>query len=370
MSTNLSIEQLQSATVIDQDGDKIGDVGQVYVDDATGDPSWVTVRTGLFGTKETFIPLDRAQSDANGLRVPYEKKFVKDAPNMDEDEHLSPEQEAELYRYYGLDGGTGGDAGRDTGRSGTAGVGTGTAAGVGTGTGTASDRTGTEGEYTDVDRDGTRAGLTGTGDTAGYATPGTGRVDDARTTGTSGVDADAVGTSGYTADLRDPDTATTGTATPAGTAGLTDADRHGHDDLGDEEIVRREERLRVGTETRETGRLRLRKHVVTENQTVTVPVEREEVTIEREPIADGEAHTGGTIGTDEEQTITLREEVPVVDKEVVDAERIVVHRDTVHDEQTVSGEVRHEEVDVDQDATTGLTDADRTDTRRPDTDRY
>ncbi|GGC94288.1 hypothetical protein GCM10011512_21630 [Tersicoccus solisilvae] len=367
MSTNLSIEQLQSATVIDQDGDKIGDVGQVYVDDATGDPSWVTVRTGLFGTKETFIPLDRAQSDANGVRVPYEKKFVKDAPNMNEDEHLSPEQEAELYRYYGLDAGTGSDAGRDTGRSGTAGVGTGTAAG------TASDRTGTEGEYTDIDRDGTRAGLTDTGDTtgtAGYASPGTGRLDDGRTTGTSGVDADAVGTSGYTADLRDPDTATTGTATTAGTAGLAETDRAGHDDLGDESIVRREERLRVGTETRETGRLRLRKHVVTENQTVTVPVEREEVTIEREPIADGESHTGGTIGTDEEQTITLTEEVPVVEKEVVDAERINVHRDTVQDEQSVSGEIRKEEIDVDQDGTTGLTDADRTGTRRPDTDRY
>lgn len=126
MSTNLSIEQLQSATVVDQDGDKIGDVGRVYVDDATGEPNWVTVRTGLFGTKETFIPLDRAESDANGVRVPYEKRFVKDAPNMDEDEHLSPEQEAELYRYYGLNAGSGAVAGMVTGRDADVGRATGT----------------------------------------------------------------------------------------------------------------------------------------------------------------------------------------------------------------------------------------------------
>ena len=111
MANNMSIEDLQRSTVIDQDGDKVGKVGQVYLDDATGQPNWVTVNTGLFGGNETFIPLDEATQDGDDLRVPYTKAFIKDAPNLDADSHVDESQEDELYRYYGLQGG--GDRVRD-----------------------------------------------------------------------------------------------------------------------------------------------------------------------------------------------------------------------------------------------------------------
>ena len=111
MANNISIEDLQRSTVIDQDGDKVGKVGQVYLDDATGQPNWVTVNTGLFGGSETFIPLDEATQDGDDLRVPYTKAFIKDAPNLDADSHVDESQEDELYRYYGLQGG--GDQVRD-----------------------------------------------------------------------------------------------------------------------------------------------------------------------------------------------------------------------------------------------------------------
>lgn len=107
-----------------------------------------------------------------------------------------------------------------------------------------------------------------------------------------------------------------------------------------------EEQLNVGTETREAGRVRLRKHVVTEQKTVTVPVQREEVRIEREPIREGQ--TGGEISEDE-QVVTLNEEVPVVDTQTVATERVGLQKDVVRDEQQVRGEVRREEVDVDHD---------------------
>ena len=75
------------------------------LDDATGQPNWVTVNTGLFGGNETFIPLDEATQDGDDLRVPYTKAFIKDAPNLDADSHVDESQEDELYRYYGLQAG-------------------------------------------------------------------------------------------------------------------------------------------------------------------------------------------------------------------------------------------------------------------------
>ena len=108
----VTTEQVQNlidrkATVHAQDGAKIGTVGQVFLDDETSTPNWVTVKTGLFGTSETFVPLDRATVRGDEVHVPYTKDVVKDAPRVDVDQHLSVEEEDELYRYYGLESGAG-----------------------------------------------------------------------------------------------------------------------------------------------------------------------------------------------------------------------------------------------------------------------
>lgn len=112
-----------------------------------------------------------------------------------------------------------------------------------------------------------------------------------------------------------------------------------------------EERLDVGTERRETGRARLRKYVVTEHVTQTVPVQREEVRLEREPITDanaGDATSGQDI-SEAEHEVVLHEERPVVDKETVPVERVRLGTETVTDEETVSEDVRKERVDVEGD---------------------
>jgi len=116
-------------------------------------------------------------------------------------------------------------------------------------------------------------------------------------------------------------------------------------------MTRSEERLNVGTQTREAGRARLRKHVVTEQQTVSVPVTREEVTIDREPITDanvGEAMDGPAI-SEEEHEVTLRAERPVVEKEAVPVERVRLGTETRTEHETVGGEVRKEQIEVDAD---------------------
>ena len=100
-----SVPSLLGSTVRDTAGDKIGKVGQVYLDDTTGMPEWVTVRTGLFGTRESFVPLAAARVEGDELVVDVPKDRVGEAPQIDEDGHLSEEQEAELYRYYGVDPG-------------------------------------------------------------------------------------------------------------------------------------------------------------------------------------------------------------------------------------------------------------------------
>lgn len=246
--------------VVDSDGDKIGSVGQIYVDDHTGNPSWVTVNTGLFGSSESFAPLEGARLEGNDVHVGHSKAKIKDAPNVAPDGHLSEQEEAELYRYYGISAG-------------------------------------------------------------GYAT-------DEHTTGTTG-DYDSTRTD------YDSDRATVGHDTSGPTT--------------DDAMTRSEEQLHVGTERREAGRARLRKFVVTENVTKTVPVQREEVRIEREPITDAnrdEALAGPAI-SEEEHEVVLHEERPVVEKEAVPVERVRLDKETVTEQHTVNEEVRKEQIDTD-----------------------
>lgn len=95
-------DDLYNSDVVDRDGKKIGGVGQVYLDDKTGNPTWVTVKTGLFGTKENFVPLAHADLNDGQIKVPYSDSMVKDAPTVDPDRHLDADEEADLYKYYGI----------------------------------------------------------------------------------------------------------------------------------------------------------------------------------------------------------------------------------------------------------------------------
>jgi uncharacterized protein (TIGR02271 family) len=144
------------------------------------------------------------------------------------------------------------------------------------------------------------------------------------------------------------------------TTGRTDTDRDtvGHDTSGpttDDAMTRSEEELRVGTRQREAGRARLRKYVVTENVTKTVPVTREEVRIEREPITDanrGDALDGPDI-SEEEHEVVLHEDEVVVDKQTVAKERVRLGTETVTEDQQVSEEVRKEQIQTEGDTDAG-----------------
>jgi uncharacterized protein (TIGR02271 family) len=128
----------------------------------------------------------------------------------------------------------------------------------------------------------------------------------------------------------------------------------GHDTSGpttDDAMTRSEEELRVGTAQRERGRARLRKYVVTEEVQQTIPVRREEVRVEREPITDANVDqaTAGPEISDEEHEVTLHEEEAVVEKRTVPKERVRLEKDTVTDEQTISEQVRKEEIEAEGD---------------------
>ena len=117
----------------------------------------------------------------------------------------------------------------------------------------------------------------------------------------------------------------------------------------DDAMTRSEEELRVGKTERETGRARLRKYVVTDQVTETVPVKREEIRVEREPITDANVDraTEGPELSEEEHEVVLHEEEVVADKRVVPKERVRLDKDVEVDERTVSEDVRREEIDVD-----------------------
>ena len=102
--TTDQIDGITDGNVVSTDGDKIGGIGQIYLDDNTGEPNWVTVKTGLFGTSESFVPLDGADLRGGDIVVKYDKATVKDAPRVDADGSITPEEEDALYSYYGLGG--------------------------------------------------------------------------------------------------------------------------------------------------------------------------------------------------------------------------------------------------------------------------
>lgn len=271
--------------VLGQDGKKIGKIGQVYLNDATGDPEWVTAHTGLFGGGESFIPLEHATLQGDDVTVPYTKDQVKDAPHSnDVDGSLEVDQEADLYRHYGM----------------------------------ADPYAGQEQSQQLYDQD---------------------------------VDAAAQGS------VEDADVETSTHRDESGDVG--------HDTSGantDDAITRSEERLHVGTRQQEAGKARLRKYIVTEQQTTTVPVSHDEVHVTREPITEdnvGDALSGGDL-TEEEHEVTLHSDQVVTDKETVPVERIRLDTETVTEQQEVTEDVRKEQVEFDGDdtITSGRTDRD------------
>lgn len=101
--THEQAQQLHTGRVLTATGGKVGSIGQVYLDDMTGEPSWVTAQTGLFGRSESFVPLQGARLDGADVIVDYDEDTIKNAPRIDPDGHLEPPEEDALYRYYDLD---------------------------------------------------------------------------------------------------------------------------------------------------------------------------------------------------------------------------------------------------------------------------
>jgi hypothetical protein len=90
-------------TVIDRDGEKIGTLKEIYLDESER-PSWGSVHTALFGLRETLVPLVEAAPEGDRLRLPYPRDHVNDAPGADPDVQLEPEDEERLYRHYEIGG--------------------------------------------------------------------------------------------------------------------------------------------------------------------------------------------------------------------------------------------------------------------------
>ena len=115
----------------------------------------------------------------------------------------------------------------------------------------------------------------------------------------------------------------------------------------DDAMTRSEEELAVGKTQREAGRARLRKYVVTENVTETVPVQREQVRVEREPVTDATVDQAAI--SEEEVELPLREEEVVAQKRVVPKERVRLEKDTVTEEQQVSEQHSKEQIEQEGD---------------------
>jgi uncharacterized protein (TIGR02271 family) len=103
MPDSNTVRAWEGRTMVDRDGTPVGSIRAIYLDDRTGRPEWALVNTGLFGTRASFVPLSQAAETGGNVQVPYDKRLIKDAPNVDVDQHLSEGEERQLWRHYGLD---------------------------------------------------------------------------------------------------------------------------------------------------------------------------------------------------------------------------------------------------------------------------
>ncbi|MFG2893055.1 PRC and DUF2382 domain-containing protein [Streptomyces sp. NPDC048248] len=302
-------QDLTGLHVVDEEGAKVGTVQQVYRDDATNAPEWITVRTGLFGMKETFVPLAGARRTEGELRVPHTKDRIKEAPRIDAEGHLDPSEEAELYRHYGLTrpGAGGPAAGGDTSRSDTV-MTAGPEAGMSAGARGKSMGESPQGRPMEGERN-------------KLVTEPPARTDRPM----AGAGAGSMATS----------------------RGRDEGDAMSKEQM--EEIVLSEEQMQIGTEEHESGRAHLRKHVVTEEVHRTVPVSHEEVRMVRERITDEEREAGSTTSKlgDGEVEVVLHEEQAVISKRTVPVERVHLETERVTEQQDINTEIRKEELEFD-----------------------
>ena len=104
MADTNRIEDLANATAYDVDGEKLGGVKDVYVNDTTGQPDFVSVNHGLFGGGDSIVPLRGHTLRDGELHLAFPKDRVEDAPELDENGHLTTEDQDAFYRHYGLEG--------------------------------------------------------------------------------------------------------------------------------------------------------------------------------------------------------------------------------------------------------------------------
>ena len=228
------VQPLVGADCIDAEGSKVGTIEEIYLDNETQEPEWALVHTGLLGRKLNYVPLNDASVDDGSLRGAYTESHSKDAPSIEPDIELSPEDEAELYQHYGV------------------------------------------------------VGAPPAADTGGPTT--------------------------------------------------------------DDAMTRSEEELRVGVVRRPSSLVRLKKYIVTEDVQVSVPVQREQVRVVREPVtgANVEPAMGGPELSEDVHEVTLSEEEVVVDKKVVPKERVRLDKSETTEEKIVADQVRKEQIDLEQ----------------------
>ena len=295
-------KDLFNATAYDKNGEKLGDVNEVFVDDQSGQPTFVEVNHGLFGMNSSLVPLRGHDFSGDDLKLGFSKDRIKDAPDFDSDKPLTPEAQSDIFKHYGLDN--------------------------------ARDVT----DYKDSNLD-SKHDVQAGADKDHNLTAGA---------GAAGAGAAGAGVAGAHADEKKADTQTTDAAATERKAGVAD-DAAAARTNNDGELIRSEEQLNVNKERVATGEARLRKYVVTDTESVEVPVEREEVRVERTPInaEDAKNYNGAISGDSEEASVTLHEERVNVNKETVPVEKINLKKDTVRDTETHTEELRKEQIDTD-----------------------
>ena len=349
--TDQTFHSVIGRNVVDERGEHIGTLDALWTDEDTGKVEFIGVKTGWIFGKTHVVPVRGVEihDDQDHVRVPYEAHFVKDAPSYPADQELSDAQEQEIYQYCGVS--------RAGGLSGTT---TTTETAGAPLVGRRTDERLTEDVVAPAGAAsttaGTRADLTGA-DIRGVSDRGESVENPVVERGPAGA-REPIGettVSGARAEALPGDRSVTGERrdvieTPLGRD--VETERRRDVTAGEQvEIPTEEERLRVGTREVGAGRVRLRKVVRTEQANVPVELRREDVVVERVPADQVRAseHTHLPEGQDVE--LELRREEPVVEKERVVTGAVRARKTEEVQRQTVSDQIRKEDVEVDRTGT-------------------
>lgn len=309
-------EELLGVQVIGADGKVIGTIEQVFGDEVDGPPTWARIRAGK---ASRFVPVGNSHVTRDGLNVPFDAQTIMGGPKIEAGKEISAKQAEELSGYYGL---------------------------------AVPAQAGARGEAAEADQraEAEEASQRAEAELAAAEEAEQRAEAEKASERAEAEEADRRAEAEEADRRREAEEA--GRRAEAELAEAEEAEQRAEAERKEEWLLRREERLNVGTEVQESGHVKLHRYVDVEPSEQTLRLFHEEYDVERIPLAEDEPTEGDL--EEGEQEVTLHEERGIMSKQAVPVERMRLVTRRVEEDETFRDDVRRERIEIEpEEATAG-----------------